>query len=58
MIFEKKIDKEYHRWFAWRPVKLYGPDEWDRQRTGVNARWAWLQFIWRRRNLPRTYYSI
>jgi hypothetical protein len=59
MIFEVAIDKEYHPWFAWRPVMLSGPDEWDRQkRTGRNARMVWLRKIWRMRTRPNTYYAM
>ena len=58
MIFEwTKEDDDYHEWFAWRPVQLYGPDEWDRKRLGRYARWVWLRTVLRWRHRPRTYYS-
>jgi hypothetical protein len=59
MIFERKTDHEYHKWFAWRPVMLYGPNEWDREKmTGGHPRMAWLCYVWRMRNIPRTYYAL
>jgi hypothetical protein len=59
MIFERPIDATYKPWFAWRPVQLRGPDEWDRcKKLGTTARWVWLRFVWRRRCIPNTYYTI
>ncbi len=59
MIFERtKEDDDYHWWFAWRPVSLYGPDEWDRQRLGHYPRLVWLRNVLRWRNRPRTYYAL
>lgn len=60
MIFEwTKEDDDYHRWFAWRPVFLYGPDEWDRRkRTGDSPRLVWLEFVWRWRDPSGTYYAL
>ena len=59
MILEWSVDEDYHRWFAWRPVMLNGPKEWDRAR-GRNGyrRLVWLRFVWRKRSLPSTYYSV
>lgn len=59
MIFERKWDREYRTWFAWRPVFLRGPDEWDRmRRRGARARFVWLRFIWRARMQGGTYYAL
>lgn len=59
MIFEKRIDEEYHRWFAWWPIILHGPDEWDRaRRLGTYPRWVWLRFVWRKRAIPDAYYVL
>jgi len=59
MIFEKQIEDEYYRWFAWYPVKLAGPDEWKRMKMkGCYARIVWLRFVWRMRCKPNTYYTI
>lgn len=59
MIFSRSVDGRYRRWFAWRPVRLHGPDEWDRKRaTGKPARWVWLQVIWRMRSEFGTYYAL
>jgi hypothetical protein len=59
MIFEKPVDKEYHRWFAWYPVILSSPDEWDRQkRTGGWGRTVWLQYVWRMRSKYNIYYAL
>lgn len=59
MIFEwPKEDDDYHPWFAWRPVILYGPDEWDRNKLGHYSRVVWLKTVWRWRNRPRTYYAL
>jgi hypothetical protein len=59
MIFEPTMeDSEYSAWFAWRPVRLYGPDEWDRCRRGRFPRWVWLTTVYRMRVRPRTYYAL
>ncbi len=53
------LDHDYHRWFAWRPVILYGPDEWRRERLlGARARFVWFRMVWRWRCRPRTYYAL
>lgn len=60
MIFGgRREDREYHRWFAWYPVRLNGPDEWDRmKRLWARPRWAWLRMVWRMRGEPSTYYTV
>lgn len=59
MIFERRYDQDYHRWFAWRPVRLYGPDEWNRQRRlQAKPRLVWLRSVWRWRCQPQTYYAL
>jgi len=59
MIFERSNEDEYKRWFAWRPVILYGPEEWDREKmTGSYPRVVWLCWVWRMRHRPRTYYAL
>lgn len=59
MIFERTIDSEYHLWFAWRPVRLCGPDEWNRSKiTGGWPRWVWLRWVWRMRVRPDNYYAL
>jgi hypothetical protein len=61
VIFYRKDDKVYHRWFAWYPVKLRGPNEWNRERHyGCGPRTVWLQYVWRKRNgRPlSTYYAL
>lgn len=60
MIFERRRkDDKYRKWFAWRPVVLYGPDEWSRERRlGAWPRVVWLRTVWRWRSRPRTYYTL
>jgi hypothetical protein len=59
MIFEAPYDDKYQRWFAWRPVALYGPDEWDRcKRLNTRPRIAWLEYVWRYDCQPRPYYAL
>lgn len=59
MIFGgKKEDDDYLPWFAWRPVRLSGPDEWDRQKRGYSPRWVWLRRVYRMRSRFGTYYAI
>lgn len=60
MIFIGKVyDTKYHPWFAWRPVQLRGPHEWDRcKRLRCEPRWVWLSWVYRRRCRPNTYYEI
>jgi hypothetical protein len=60
MIFEwRREDDDYHEWFAWRPVMLYGPDEWDRVKMlRAYPRLVWLRTVLRWRNRPRTYYAL
>jgi hypothetical protein len=59
MIFQRSYDKRYYRWFAWRPVILDGPDEWDRcKRLHVRRRLVWLRFIWRMRMKHTTYRAL
>lgn len=60
MIFARRQEEhEYHKWFAWRPVWLYGPDEWDRKRfTRRPPRLVWLRFVERMRCEPRTFYAL
>lgn len=60
MIFGGRAeDDDYHRWFAWRPVWLNGPMEWDRKRAlGSSARWVWLRTIYRMRSRFGTYYAV
>jgi hypothetical protein len=55
----RQYDDEYKPWFAWRPVILYGPMEWNRMRfDDRRARVVWLQTVWRMRCEPRTYYAL
>jgi hypothetical protein len=50
---------KYEWWFAWRPVELRGPHEWDRMRaTGHDARWVWLRWVRRMRCEPQYYYAL
>lgn len=58
MIFNRRADDtEYHRWFAWYPVKLNGPDEWERCRARrTEPRVVWLGYVQRMRVRPNTYY--
>lgn len=59
MIFERTYDDDYHWWFAWRPVILDGPDEWDRVRANnCRRRLVWLRWILRWRNQPSPYYAL
>jgi hypothetical protein len=60
MIFEwRRQDSDYHPWFAWHPVTLYGPNEWDRERRlGARPRIVWLRTVLRWRCPPRTYYVL
>lgn len=52
-------DDGFKKWFAWRPVKLSGPMEWDRCKVlGCKARWAWLRIILRRRSMFGTDYAL
>ena len=54
----KQYETEYRPWFAWRPVRLYGPDEWDRNKAlNCESRLVWLRWISRMRTKPRTYYA-
>lgn len=55
----RKWDDDYKLWFAWRPVMLYGPLEWNRMRfENRRSRWVWLRTIHRMRCRPRTYYAL
>lgn len=48
---------EYHWWFAWRPIFLYGPDEWDRERMlDKSPRLIWLLWVMRMPTSPRFYH--
>ncbi len=59
MIFERPYDTQYRRWFAWHPVILDGPDEWDRcRRLDTTRRLVWLRFVWRLRTKPTPYYAL
>lgn len=59
MLLDRKYDKLYKPWFAWYPVFLYGPDEWDRMnRVGAGHRLVWLRRVWRARLGHTTYYAI
>ncbi len=59
MIFERRYDAGYKQWFAWYPVKLYGPDEWTREkRLHAAPRTVWLRTVWRLRCKPRPYYAL
>lgn len=59
MIFEDRDDTRYRPWFAWHPVTLYGPDEWDRaKRLRTSARVVWLRWVWRYRHKPRDYIAL
>jgi hypothetical protein len=59
VIFERNYDEDYHRWFAWRPVVLTGPDEWDRtRRLNCWRRLVWLRFVWRMRSCFGTSYAL
>ena len=52
-------DDRYHRWFAWYPVELNGPDEWERcQRLRCGPRVVWLQYVWRLKTRPGDYYAL
>lgn len=59
MIFQgRQYDTEYAPWFAWRPIRLYGPQEWDRMGAkNCEARLVWLRWIWRMRCKPHNYYA-
>lgn len=40
----KKVSYEWHKWFAWYPVKMD---------VGLNkGRWVWLKVIWRNGDSP------
>ena len=54
MIFAgRTYDDEYHPWFAWRPVRLYGPDEWKRCKVeDCEPRVVWLSWVHRMRCKP------
>jgi len=59
MIFEKRYDQRYHRKFAWFPVLLDGPDEWDRTRhLDTTRRLIWLQFYWKYNTRPGAYKAV
>lgn len=59
MIVGRHYDKLYHPWFAWRPVKLSGPDEWERERRlNVGPRFVWLRWVWRYKCKPNPYYAL
>lgn len=59
MIFERPHDDRYRRWFAWRPVILDGPDEWDRSKVlNTTRRMVWLRTVWRLRTKPSPYYAL
>lgn len=60
MIFEHAPeDTRYRRWFAWFPVVLSGPDEWDRaKRLRTRPRVVWLRNVWRFRTRPSSYYAL
>lgn len=59
MIFCKRYECKYRRWFAWHPVRLRGPDEWDRQRAlNVGPRLVWMRMIWRMKTRPKNYYAL
>lgn len=59
MIVERANDNGYRRWFAWRPIFLNGPDEWDRaRRLNVRERLVWLRFVWRLRLERGNYYAL
>ena len=59
MILEWREDQRYKLWFAWYPVILNGPDEWDRmKRRSARARIAWLVPVWRLRIQIGNYYAI
>lgn len=38
------LSREWHRWFAWRPVPL---DHWS-EHVGQQGKWAWLETVERR----------
>jgi len=59
MIFERSYDDRYYLRFAWLPVRLYGPDEWNRcARLNVKERWIWLTYYWRYRARSGVYRAV
>jgi hypothetical protein len=59
MIFENRHDFRYKKWFAWYPIFLSGPDEWNRcESLGCDERCVWLRFVWRYRTRPGAYYAL
>lgn len=40
---------QWHRWFAWRPVPLWHTTPFAKV-GAPSDRYAWFQFVWRRRN--------
>ena len=58
-IFNNDYDLRYKKVFAWFPVALYGPDEWDRCKTlNCGERLVWLRWVWRFKTKGSTYYAI
>jgi hypothetical protein len=60
MMFDRQVEESVYRpWFAWRPVFLSGPEEWDRMKaTGRSARLVWFRWVYRMKSRPGSYYAL